>query len=160
MHRKIAMQCSTGRNSGSTCEVTQLKSHLSFCRYYVTEQWVAKKLEVLVDVPEEVDLEWLRGSGPQPNDQLQPEELASSSQAGALGTLAPAAGTTCLALNHNPCAAGLHLARLRVPSKVAAVAGADCFAIHHAPGRVGEQSRSWGTLAAPLCVAQPVQSQH
>ena len=58
----------------------------------MTEQWVAKKLEVLVDVPEQVDLEWLRGSGPQPHDQLQPEEPAASSQAGALGTLAAAAG--------------------------------------------------------------------
>jgi len=60
----------------------------------VTEQWVAKKLEVLVDVPEQVDLEWLRGSGPQPHEQLQPEEPATSSQAGGLSALAAAAGTT------------------------------------------------------------------
>jgi len=59
---------------------------------------VAKKLEVLVDVPEQVDLEWLRGSGPQPHEQLQPEEPATSSQAGVLGALAAAAGTTVLDL--------------------------------------------------------------
>ncbi len=64
----------------------------------MTEQWVAKKLEVLVDVPEQVDLEWLRGSGPQPHDQLQPEEPATSSQAGGLSALAAAAGTTVLDL--------------------------------------------------------------
>ena len=57
----------------------------------MTEQWVAKKLEVLVDVPEELDLEWLRGCGPQPDDQLQPEEQPSSSQAAGLDTLAAAA---------------------------------------------------------------------
>ncbi len=55
---------------------------------------MAKKLEVLVDVPEQVDLEWLRGSGPQPHEQLQPEEPATSSQAGGLSALAAAAGTT------------------------------------------------------------------
>ena len=58
----------------------------------MTEQWVAKKLEVLVDVPEELDLEWLRGRGPQPDEQLQPEEQASSSQAAGLDALAAAAG--------------------------------------------------------------------
>lgn len=57
----------------------------------MTEQWVAKKLEVLVDVPEELDLEWLRGHGPQPNEQLQPQEQPSSSQAPGLDTLAAAA---------------------------------------------------------------------
>ncbi|KAL0051048.1 hypothetical protein WJX82_001112 [Trebouxia sp. C0006] len=64
---------------------------LQMNRYFVTEQWVAKKLEVLVDVPEQVDLEWLRGSGPQPHEQLQPEEPATSSQAGGLSALAAAA---------------------------------------------------------------------
>ena len=53
---------------------------------------MAKKLEVLVDVPEQVDLEWLRGSGPQPDEQLQPQEPASSSQAGGANTQAAAAG--------------------------------------------------------------------
>lgn len=67
--------------------------HSAACRYFVTEQWVAKKLEVLVDVPEQVDLEWLRGSGPQPHEQLQPEEPTTSSQAGGLSALAAAAGT-------------------------------------------------------------------
>lgn len=59
---------------------------------------MAKKLEVLVDVPEQVDLEFLRGSGPQPHEQLQPEEPATSSPAGGLGALAAAAGTTLLDL--------------------------------------------------------------
>ena len=52
---------------------------------------MAKKLEVLVDVPEELDLEWLRGRGPQPDEQLQPEEQPSSSPAAGLDTLAAAA---------------------------------------------------------------------
>ena len=69
----------------------------------MTEQWVAKKLEVLVDVPEQVDLEWLRGCGPQPHDQLQPEEPAASSQAGALGTLAAAAGAPLPVDPCHPC---------------------------------------------------------
>lgn len=53
---------------------------------------MAKKLEVLVDVPEELDLQWLRGRGPQPDEQLQPEEQPSSSPAAGLDTLAAAAG--------------------------------------------------------------------
>lgn len=65
----------------------------------MTEQWVAKKLEVLVDVPEELDLEWLRGRGPQPDEQLQPEEQSSSSQAAGLDTLAAVAGQQ---LHSNP----------------------------------------------------------
>lgn len=67
----------------------------------MTEQWVAKKLEVLVDVPEELDLEWLRGRGPQPDEQPQPEDQPSSSQAAGLDTLAAAAGQQlCLSHSH------------------------------------------------------------
>lgn len=40
------------------------------------KDWTAKKLEVLVDVPEALDLEHLRGKGPQPDEQLQPEVCA------------------------------------------------------------------------------------
>ena len=58
----------------------------------MTEQWVAKKLEVLVDVPEELDLEWLRGSGPQSDEQLQPEEQPTSTQTAGPDALAAAAG--------------------------------------------------------------------
>lgn len=66
----------------------------------MTEQWVAKKLEVLVDVPEELDLEWLRGCGSQPDEQLQPEEQPSSTQTAGLDALAAAAGE----LPDDPCA--------------------------------------------------------
>ena len=42
-------------------------------RYYVDKDWTAKKLEVLVDVPDALSLEHLRARGPQPGEQLQPE---------------------------------------------------------------------------------------
>lgn len=84
--------------------VPTAKTACGKCRYYVTEQWVAKKLEVLVDVPEELDLEWLRARGPQPHEQLQPEEpqQPSSSQAPGLDALA-AAAAGALPLSASPC---------------------------------------------------------
>lgn len=42
-------------------------------RYYVSKDWTPKKLEVLVDVPDTLNLEHLRGNGPQPGEELQPE---------------------------------------------------------------------------------------
>ena len=39
------------------------------------KDWTAKKLEVLVDVPDSINLEHLRGSGPQPGEELQPEVI-------------------------------------------------------------------------------------
>ena len=36
------------------------------CWYHVAKNWTPKKLEVLVDAPDQLDLEHLRGSGPQP----------------------------------------------------------------------------------------------
>lgn len=52
------------------------------CRYYVTQEWVSKKLEALVDVPEQVDLDWLRGHGARPDEQLQPEAAETPGQPG------------------------------------------------------------------------------
>ena len=52
------------------------------CRYYVDKDWTAKKLEVLVDVPDKLDLEHLRAKGPQPDEQLQPEVCALAMLAG------------------------------------------------------------------------------
>ena len=77
----------------------------------MTEQWVAKKLEVLVEVPEQIDLGWLRGSGPQPDEQLQPEESAAPQQPAGLSTAAAGAVTMlpCPVLRHliSPCALSL-----------------------------------------------------
>jgi ubiquitin carboxyl-terminal hydrolase 5/13 len=39
----------------------------------VSKDWTPKKLEVLVDVPDNLNLEHLRGSGPQADEELQPE---------------------------------------------------------------------------------------
>ena len=39
-------------------------------RYYVAEDWTAKKLEVLVDMPEVFSLEQLRSQGPQVHHSL------------------------------------------------------------------------------------------
>ena len=42
-------------------------------RYYVAEDWTPKKLEVLVDIPDEISLESLRSQGRQLGEELQPE---------------------------------------------------------------------------------------
>lgn len=42
-------------------------------RYYIADDWTPKKLEVLVDVPDQISLESLRSQGPQPGEELQPE---------------------------------------------------------------------------------------
>ena len=47
---------------------------LQLKRFYVAPDWTPRKLDVLVDVPDDLDLEPLRGVGPQPGEQLQPED--------------------------------------------------------------------------------------
>lgn len=44
-------------------------------RYYVGEGWIPRKLDVLVEVPDKINLESLRSNGPQPDEQLQPEDV-------------------------------------------------------------------------------------
>ncbi len=46
---------------------------LALKRYYVGEGWVPMKLDALVDMPERLDLNHLRGAGQQPGEQLQPD---------------------------------------------------------------------------------------
>lgn len=47
-------------------------------RYYIAKDWTPKKLEVLVDVPDHLSLEHLRGTGLQPGEKAQPEVSALS----------------------------------------------------------------------------------
>jgi hypothetical protein len=51
------------KTTGFTSFPPYLFVHLR--RYYVAEDWTAKKLEVLVDMPEKLSLETLRSAGPQ-----------------------------------------------------------------------------------------------
>ncbi|BDA47746.1 Ubiquitin carboxyl-terminal hydrolase 5 [Coccomyxa sp. Obi] len=60
-------------------------------RYYVGKDWTPKKLEVLVDVPDSLNLEHLRGSGPQPGEELQPEGAPESASSAPDTPEAPAA---------------------------------------------------------------------
>ncbi|KAG1658938.1 hypothetical protein FOA52_007130 [Chlamydomonas sp. UWO 241] len=62
---------------------------LALRRYYVGEGWVPKKLDVLVDMPDRLDLEGLRGRGPQDGEMLQPEEPGGAAASGG-GAAAPA----------------------------------------------------------------------
>lgn len=48
------------------------------CRYFQDRDWTLKKMEVLVDVPDHLDLSALRATGPQPGEALQPEEPAAA----------------------------------------------------------------------------------
>lgn len=52
-------------------------------RYYIDQNWTPKKLDVVVDAPQELDLEHLRSIGLQPGEDLLPEEDAETSASGA-----------------------------------------------------------------------------
>jgi len=43
-------------------------------KFTVGEDWVPKKLDVCVDMPEEMDLNWLRGTGLQPGESELPQD--------------------------------------------------------------------------------------
>jgi len=47
---------------------------LQMKRYFVDENWMAKKLEVLVDVPENLDIQAYRSTGPLDTERLMPED--------------------------------------------------------------------------------------
>ncbi|GLC48552.1 hypothetical protein PLESTB_000110300 [Pleodorina starrii] len=49
-------------------------------RYFQDKDWTLKKMEVLVEVPDHLDLEPLRATGPQPGEQLQPPEPDQAQQ--------------------------------------------------------------------------------
>ena len=42
------------------------------CRFYLADDWTAKKLEVLVDIPDKLQLEHLRAKGLQPGELTSP----------------------------------------------------------------------------------------
>ena len=52
-------------------------------RYYVASDWTPKKLDVLVPMPEKIDLEQLRGAGIQPGETPLPEADDADAGAGA-----------------------------------------------------------------------------
>ena len=47
-------------------------------RYYVADDWTARKMEVAVDVPDRISLEHLRGRGLQAGETPQPEDAADA----------------------------------------------------------------------------------
>ncbi|KAF8820117.1 hypothetical protein IE077_003550, partial [Cardiosporidium cionae] len=47
-------------------------------RFYAAEDWTARKLDCLVEVPEELDLEFLRGTGLKEGEILLPEDEETS----------------------------------------------------------------------------------
>ncbi|CEM14944.1 unnamed protein product [Vitrella brassicaformis CCMP3155] len=59
-------------------------------RFYQKPDWTTAKLEALVEMPSEIDLEMLRGKGPQPDETELPSE-PDAATAGAGGGAAPAA---------------------------------------------------------------------
>jgi len=57
---------------------------LQLRKFYIDTDWTAKKMEVdLVDVPDELDLEWLRGTGKRPGEEALPETSAAAAKAAA-----------------------------------------------------------------------------
>jgi ubiquitin carboxyl-terminal hydrolase 5/13 len=65
-------------------------------RYYVAADWTPQKLEVEVDVPEALDLGWLRATGPVDGEVLQPDD-DDGARAGAAAAAAPAADPAIVA---------------------------------------------------------------
>jgi ubiquitin carboxyl-terminal hydrolase 5/13 len=50
-------------------------------KYTMTENWQPKKLDVLIKAPETLDLEFMRACGPQPSEELMPEDAPTSASA-------------------------------------------------------------------------------
>eukprot|EP00667_Euglena_gracilis_P003368 EG_transcript_3375 len=51
-------------------------------KFYVDTDWTAKKMEVeLVDLPDDLDLEWLRSTGPKPGEDLLSDDAGASGPA-------------------------------------------------------------------------------
>ena len=59
-------------------------------RYELGEDWQPKKIEVDIDVPEEVSLQTFKGTGPQEGENIAPEEAEGSNEAAAAAPAAPA----------------------------------------------------------------------
>ncbi|KAG2483306.1 hypothetical protein HYH03_017809 [Edaphochlamys debaryana] len=51
-------------------------------RYFQDTDWTLKKMDVLVEAPDALDLEPLRAAGPQPGEQLQPTDAPEPEAAG------------------------------------------------------------------------------
>ncbi|PNG64668.1 Ubiquitin carboxyl-terminal hydrolase 5, partial [Tetrabaena socialis] len=49
-------------------------------RYFQDQDWTLKKMEVLVEVPDALNLEQLRAAGPQPGETLQPADAPQQQQ--------------------------------------------------------------------------------
>lgn len=60
-------------------------------RYYVADDWTPKKLDVLVPMPEEINLEHLRGAGMRDDEVALPDEAEKADAADAADSAAPAA---------------------------------------------------------------------
>jgi len=48
-------------------------------KFTLGDDWVPKKLDVSLEIPDYLDINWIRGKGLQPGEQLLPEESAASS---------------------------------------------------------------------------------
>lgn len=62
--------------SESPTVTEHLVHHTGRCRYYEDDKHVARKMEVLVDMQHNLNLEHLRARGPQPDERMQPETSA------------------------------------------------------------------------------------
>eukprot|EP00301_Raphidiophrys_heterophryoidea_P003463 c11563_g1_i1.p1 GENE.c11563_g1_i1~~c11563_g1_i1.p1 ORF type:complete len:840 (+),score=204.41 c11563_g1_i1:24-2522(+) len=79
---------SATRRRGQALKRTRIQKFPQFLvvqmrRYYVGEDWTPKKLEVMVDVPEEFDFNILRDTGRLPNEQMLPEDNGQQQAASA-----------------------------------------------------------------------------
>ncbi|MEW5315258.1 MAG: hypothetical protein WDW38_006701 [Sanguina aurantia] len=54
---------------------------LQMQRYFQDQDWTYKKLEVLIEVPDILDLTALRSSGPEPGELLQPDDVSATASA-------------------------------------------------------------------------------
>jgi ubiquitin carboxyl-terminal hydrolase 5/13 len=72
-----------GGKASRTSRLASMPRYLlvSLQRYYLDEKWVPTKLDCLVPMPEEINLEDFRGKGIQPGEVAIPEDEASSAAA-------------------------------------------------------------------------------
>lgn len=80
---------------------------LQLQRYYLGDDWVPRKIEVDVDVPEEIDLEALRSNGPSDGDDLVPEDAGNASSPADAVDKAALQQLAAMGFHENGCARAL-----------------------------------------------------
>jgi len=72
-------------------------------KYVMGEDWLPKKLDVLVKAPESLDLEGMRSTGPQPGEEMLPQDAPAAAAAGPVADESMVAQLMAMGFGENGC---------------------------------------------------------